>query len=246
MKLAIISDVHSNIYALKAAYKALSESGFDKIICLGDVVGYCANPVECIDFLVERGIETICGNHDYYTYSKENPGKIQPYAEYAIKWTQDILDVRHLSWLEKLPFTIEIAEIECIHASLECVSGRFWPYVFEHNSALFHFYMQKKTFSAGGHLHIPLLVKYSSGNTKFELLKNSVFDNLTENEKIMLNPGAIGQPRDFDSRAASVIFDTERKALLCVRTEYNIIQAQKDIIKAGLPEQLAFRLATGL
>jgi predicted phosphodiesterase len=244
MKLALISDIHSNICALRAAYAKLLEHGFDRIICLGDVVGYCASPTECIDFLVERGIETVCGNHDYLTYSGKKDN-IQPYAEYVINWTRDILDKHHLEWLSSLPFSIESDNIEIVHASLESKNGRFWPYVLDPNSAQFHFYCQTKKFSASGHTHIPLLIRHHRNTSTFELLKNMIIE-IQEHEKILINPGSIGQPRDFDARASMAIFDFERNCISHLRAEYNVSQAQKDIIKAGLPEHLASRLSAGL
>ncbi len=244
MRLALISDIHSNICALRSVYSKLIEHGFDRIICLGDVVGYCASPADCIDFLAERGIESICGNHDYLTYSgrKDN---IQPYAEYVIKWMQDTLDRKHLDWLAALSFKGGMEEIEFAHASLECCDGRFWPYVLDPNSAQFHFYCQTKKYSASGHTHIPLLVRHCSTTSTFELLRNMIVDS-RENEKIMINPGAVGQPRDFDARASAAIFDFNRRSISYIRAEYDVVKAQKDIIRARLPEQLASRLSSGL
>jgi len=120
MRLAIISDIHGNISALKATFAKLSEHGYDRIICLGDVVGYGATPEDCIDFLAERGIETICGNHDYLTYS-EKKDKIQPYAEYVIKWMQDKLDRKYINWLSKLPFklSLEKSNLLMLHLSVQ-------------------------------------------------------------------------------------------------------------------------------
>ncbi|HPO91003.1 MAG TPA: metallophosphoesterase family protein, partial [Victivallales bacterium] len=209
-----------------------------------DVVGYGATPEDCIDFLAERGIETICGNHDYLTYS-EKKDKIQPYAEYVIKWMQDKLDRKYINWLSKLPFKLSLENIEFAHASLECTDGRYWPYVLDQHTAQFHFFCQTKTISASGHTHIPLLIRYKVTSTTFELLKNCILD-LTENEKVIINPGSVGQPRDLDPRASSVIFDLKRNCISVIRAEYDIAKAQKDIIKAGLPKNLASRLSAGM
>ncbi len=244
MRLALLSDIHGNICALKSTYAKLIEHGFDKIVCLGDVVGYCASPSECIDFLAERGIETICGNHDYLTYSGKKD-KIQPYAEYVIKWMQDRLDRRYMDWLAALPFKASTEQMEFVHASLECTDGRFWPYVLDPNTAQFHFYCQTKPFSASGHTHIPLLVRHRGATSTFELLRGMILD-LGEHEKVLVNPGSVGQPRDLDARAASAIVDFDRRCISVVRAEYDVVQAQKDIIKAGLPDHLASRLASGL
>lgn len=244
MKLALISDIHGNICALKAVYAKLLEHGFDRIICLGDVVGYGANPEDCIDFLAERGIETICGNHDYLTYSHKKD-KIQPYAEYVIKWMQDRLPKKYIDWLAGLSFRISVENTECVHASLECTDGRFWPYVLDPNTAQFHFYCQKNTFAASGHTHIPLFIRHKSAISTFQMLKNSIFE-IAPHEKIIINPGSVGQPRDLDPRASSAIIDFKRHCISLVRAEYDIAKAQKAIIKAGFPKHLASRLSAGM
>jgi predicted phosphodiesterase len=131
MKIGIISDIHANYEALKSSYKAIEKAGVDKIVCIGDIVGYGAKPRECIDFIREHGIESVRGNHDYYTAREEPPKDIQPYAAEVINWTKNILDPEHVEYLGALPFIIEGDNHVFVHSSLEALDGAYWPYILD-------------------------------------------------------------------------------------------------------------------
>lgn len=245
MRLGILSDIHSNYNALTASYKALTNGGCDKIICAGDVVGYGAKPAECIDFLREHDIQTVKGNHDNYTVCKNVEWNIQPYAIDAIKWTQDHLSQDCIDWLDSLPFAMRIENVTVVHASLEAVDGEYWPYILDTKSALFHFFLQETRFAFFGHTHIPLLFTYDeSRRISIEILRSKTLSQ-TDDSKYLLNPGSVGQPRDFDARSASVIFDTASGKLEMLRTMYDVSGTQEEIIAAGLPRILATRLSRG-
>ncbi len=244
MLLGIIGDIHGNIEALTACHKAIKEAGCDKVVCTGDIVGYGASPKECIDFVNDKKIESIRGNHDHYTTQHGSDWDIQPAAKKVILWMQKTLPKEYISWLDTLPYYMEVEGIQFIHSSLEGLDGKSWPYILSAQSALFHFFLQSSKFCFYGHTHIPLIFKLKHGNVSIEMLTSRNLTNF-KGEKCLLNPGSVGQPRDFDSRAAGVIFDTKSLELTSIRAKYNIEHAQLKILAAGLPRQIAERLSSG-
>jgi diadenosine tetraphosphatase ApaH/serine/threonine PP2A family protein phosphatase len=244
MKIGVFGDIHNNIEALRAAYGALEKAGCDATVCLGDVVGYGASPEECIDFVRERNIPCVRGNHDHYTVQPLDHWAIQPYAKRAIEWMKERLSSDYMDWLDALPFTYEMEGIQFVHASLETSDGSCWPYILNQQTAIFHFFMQKTRFCFFGHTHIPLLFTSNKGQVVFELLSDRRFPG-AGGAKYLMNPGSVGQPRDFDVRASAAVFDTKTRDVELIRVEYDVEGAQKKIIDAGLPESLAKRLSMG-
>lgn len=246
MRYGIISDIHGNFEALKAMWKVLCDEGFDKIICLGDVVGYGPSPVECIEFLQENKIETIKGNHDEFTSaidSGPSNWEMQDYAAESILWTRVQLQPQHLDWLRQLPYSIKHETLQFVHASMETMEGEYWPYVLDKKTAQFHFYLQETNVAFFGHTHIPLFFSSGRGQISMEMLKAKKLPlNFT---KYFINPGAVGQPRDADKRAAALFYDTVSRKVMPVRVEYPIDKTCKKIIKSGLPAILAERLSRG-
>ena len=246
MRLGILGDIHGNFEALQAVYSELTSEGCDLIVCTGDIVGYGASPAECIDFIREKKIASVKGNHDYYTTIPNFNERIQPYAKKVIYWMQDTLESSYISWLANLPYEYKIPEedIIIVHSSLEALDGSTWPYILDPQTAMFHFFLQRTQFCFFGHTHVPLYYSIDHGLIEFELLTNRKLPKNTK-KKYLFNPGSIGQPRDALPSASSVIFDTNTLKLRLLRTEYDIETAQKKIFDAGLPQDLAYRLNTG-
>jgi predicted phosphodiesterase len=244
MRIGVFGDIHNNYEAMTACYQLFIEEGVDTVVCTGDVVGYGGSPVECLDFMIEHEIPCVKGNHDYYTTCLNDDWDIQPYAKAVVRWMQDTLDSKYIEWLEKLPYVLDVGGVSFVHASLEVQDGSSWPYILNAQTAMFHFFMQKTRVCFFGHTHIPLLFSGEEGDVKFELLASGILPQ-EKNLKLLLNPGSVGQPRDFDSRSAVVIFDTEEESLELYRVEYDIDTAQTKILDAGLPMELAKRLSTG-
>lgn len=248
MLIGIIGDVHSNIEALTATYKALRKAGCEKIICTGDIVGYNASPKECIDFIREKEIPSVRGNHDHFVAGSDESGwNVHEHARAAILWTREILDKERISWLASLPFKYEYNDLQFVHASLEDTDGEYWPYIMNIQSAMFHFFMQKKKICFYGHTHVPLIFVFKKGFITIGLLKSSnSLKGTDDTSKILLNPGSVGQPRDFDPRASSIVFDTEKLKISLVRVRYDYSKTQDKILEAGLPTMLAERLSHGI
>ncbi|NOY76055.1 MAG: hypothetical protein GXP32_09755 [Kiritimatiellaeota bacterium] len=244
MRIGVFGDIHNNYEALTACHQVFAEEGVDTIVCTGDVVGYGGSPVECLNFMMEHEISCVKGNHDYYTTKSDDDWDIQPYAKTVVRWMQDTLDSKYIEWLDALPYSIEIEGVTFTHSSLEVQDGTSWPYILNAQTAMFHFFMQKTRICFFGHTHIPLLFSGSEGDVKFELLASGLLP-ASPDLKLLLNPGSVGQPRDFDSRAALVIFDTDDESVELYRVEYDIELAQERILDAGLPLELARRLSSG-
>jgi len=245
MRLGILSDIHSNIEALNASYNALKKTGCDKIVCVGDIIGYGASPGECIDFIRSNKIDSVRGNHDHYTVCRDKTWEIQPYALEAVKWTRNTISAEDLAWLDTLPYKMDVGGVLFVHSSLEALDGEYWPYILDTKSALFHFFLQETRFACFGHTHIPLLFTYDETHrVSIEILRSRTIDGHPAS-KFLLNPGSVGQPRDFDCRSCSMIFDTESGEAKVIRSEYDIASAQNKILAAGLPKILASRLSRG-
>jgi len=170
MLLGIIGDIHGNIEALDATYKTLKDAGCQKIVCTGDIVGYGASPQECIDFVRDKKILSIRGNHDHYTTQKNTDWNIQPYAKQVIQWMQNTMPQSYIDWLDTLPYHLEVEGVQFVHSSLESVDGKLWPYILSAQSALFHFFLQNSKFCFYGHTHIPLIFVLNRGNVTIEML----------------------------------------------------------------------------
>ena len=244
MRLGVFGDIHNNYEALVASYDFLIKKGCEKIACTGDIVGYCASPKECIRFMQDKEIPSVKGNHDFYTTLNNRDLSIQPYAAVAIKWMQDTLTDDEINWLKDLPFTMEVEGVQFVHASLETPDGSCWPYILNEQTAIFHFFMQSTQFCFYGHTHIPLLFTKNRGKVIYEFLTSRRLPK-SGNAKYLINPGSVGQPRDFDSRAAVAILDLETNEIEIHRIDYDIKTAQKKIIENKLPKELAERLSSG-
>ena len=245
MRLGILSDIHGNIGALESAWATLSSASCDKIVCAGDVVGYGARPAECIDFLRSHKIDTVRGNHDHYVAFPAKTYEIQQYALEAIRWTRGVLSQDHLDWLGNLPFRLDLPETTIVHASLEAHDGVYWPYILDSKTAMFHFYLQEARYAFFGHTHIPLLFTFDGRvRIDIEILRSRRLDG-PPGMKYLLNPGSVGQPRDFDCRSSFVIFDTVSGEVRLLRSSYDVTAAQEQILAAGLPPILAARLSRG-
>ena len=247
MLLGVFGDIHGNIEALTSVYNKLLGLGCQRIVCLGDVVGYGASPGECIDFLKDRDISCIKGNHDFFAldHQEEVDWEMKDYGRDAIIWTQNQLNEGQFNWLESLPFKLEVDGVQFVHSSMESLEGEYWPYILDSKTAQFHFYLQESQVAFCGHIHIPLLFTCSDSNgIKMEMLKPKTLD-LQSSNKYLISPGAVGQPRDLDWRASAVTFDTLSGRIEPVRTKYEVEKSKEKIIAAGLSEDLAERLSNG-
>ncbi len=242
MRFALISDIHGNLEALNSVLKKLEEIGYDAILVLGDVVGYGADPGECIEKVKLIGAFVVKGNHDEAVVNVEERKFMNIYAREAIEWTASNLDEAHKIWLRNLPYRISPFEgFEITHAEWEKPEN--WTYIFDEYEARYQFKFMKEELGFYGHTHIPMIFE----KTKDGEVKRVDQDELLmiKGNKYMINPGSVGQPRDRDWRASFGIYDSEENFYVQYRVEYDVKTAMKKIIDAGLPEPLAYRLEMG-
>ena len=269
MRYAILSDIHANLEALNVVMDKCREVGAEKYICLGDIVGYNANPHECLEIIRSLDlVGTVKGNHDEYVSNNDEVMEgFNPHARQAVLWTKAQLSEEERSWLAKLPMkmTIRGANITIVHATLDTPEA--WGYVFDVHHAADNFNYQFTQLCFCGHSHVPIAfckkpVTVQSGKPIEELtdwaFKRSeglfatnpdVADNITldlqPRWKYLVNIGSVGQPRNRDPRVSFAVYDSEYRRLTRYRLPYDIGKAQAKIREAGLPERLAVRLANG-
>lgn len=246
MLYGIISDLHSNLEALNAVLEHAENLGVQKYICLGDVVGYNANPKEVIDKLKElKPVAVIKGNHDEYVSQEEELIGFNMQAAHAVKWTRDQLSDDDRRWLASLGLTKNLWQLKTtiVHSTLD--SPEAWGYIFDKYYAENSFSYQRLPYCFIGHSHVPFAYEQIGGAKG--IIQAGRYEEilLNPNHKYLINVGSVGQPRDGDPRASFVTFDTEERIIRLHRVEYDIQTAQQKILDAGLPEKLALRLQVG-
>jgi len=236
---AIISDIHSNWEALGAVLKDAASRGVTNYACLGDVVGYNANPVECLEKIRELGCTTVSGNHDHYCSFDDDLTGFHPIAADAVDWTRKQLSAEQQIFLADLRLVERVENFTIVHSTLDM--PEMWGYVFESLEAEASFNYQMTTVCFFGHTHVPLVF------VKGDDISGGSYSRLKVDveKKYFVNVGSIGQPRDGDPRASYAIYNLESQEIELRRVEYDIAATQVKIRAAGLPERLAARLAIG-
>ncbi|MBU0633779.1 MAG: metallophosphatase family protein [Candidatus Omnitrophica bacterium] len=240
MRYAIFSDIHGNLEALHAVFKAYKDERIDKFICLGDIVGYGANPNECVTYVRSTDSACVAGNHDCAAVDINRAGAFNNNAYQAILWTAGQLEEKAKIYLKGLKLVYEDKEVICLHGTLDA-PGNF-DYMFSIEDAVLTFKRMKKSICFVGHTHIPMIF-YSLGTKTGIIEQPQVM--LSRAAKYICNVGSIGQPRDRHADAAYCVYDAGKKLVEIKRIAYNISQTQEKIIRAGLPEFLANRLEKG-
>jgi diadenosine tetraphosphatase ApaH/serine/threonine PP2A family protein phosphatase len=242
MRYAFFSDIHGNMDALRAVLKAIEEDGgADKVLCVGDLVGYGAEPRECIAAIKELNCPVIAGNHDFAAAGRMQLDYFNALAREAIEWTTDQLEEEDKQFLWNLPLVWDEEEsFVMVHGTLQDPSS--FGYVLNDLDALLLFRDLKKDFCITGHSHYPCAFVYGQ---KLVFSREPELE-VEEGQRAIINVGSVGQPRDGDPRACLVFFDDERRLVETRRIVYDVEEAARKIISAGLPEPLADRLLAGI
>ena len=239
MRIAFISDIHANWPALEAALEDLeSHEAIDDVVCLGDVVGYGADPVRCLDEVRRRGWLTLVGNHDRACTDTSVLGWFNPEAAEAVRWTVDQLDRDRLAWLAALPERAEQAGAELVHGSLR---DPVYEYVLDGPTAAASLRLLRGRLCFHGHTHVPGVFHV----TERRLAHSYRVGPLPVPGPALVNPGSVGQPRDGDPDASYGIWDVEADLFEFRRVPYDRSRAQRAILEAGLPPRFATRLDFG-
>jgi diadenosine tetraphosphatase ApaH/serine/threonine PP2A family protein phosphatase len=249
MRALILSDIHANLDALEAVLAAAPDH--EVVWNLGDIVGYGGNPNEVIERVRDLGTIFVRGNHDRVCSGLTTPGEFNAVAARAARWTQAVLTPEHTQWLQRLvqgPVRPNGPMVSCMHGSLLdedeymfSMRDAWQPLrdAVTHYNFFGHTHMQGG-FAASGEALFKVQPVYTSrdGAEEFEV-------HLSESARYMLNPGSVGQPRDYDWRAAFAIYDDVRQTVGFFRVPYDVSAAQMSILRAGLPDRLAMRLREG-
>lgn len=245
MRYAIVSDIHANLEAFRAVLERIAVLKADRIVCLGDITGYNADPGACIAIVREGGIASIAGNHDTRAAGLEPADAFNPAALRAVHWTRHQLSEDERAFLAALPRERTAAEALLVHGSI----GDTDRYLLSPRDLRDNFSMlaglpgpQRVCFY--GHTHLP--AAFSSGGADRDIRREPEGPVMIDHSRFYLvNPGAVGQPRDGDARAAFAVYDTSDGVVTFHRVAYDIAAAQDKIVRAGLPAWLAERLEQG-
>lgn len=244
MRYAIIADIHSNLEAFTAVLGDIQErGGATEIWCLGDIVGYGPNPKECIELLRQHKHVCVAGNHDWAAISKINTADFNPLAAAAAYWTAQQLGAEDFAYLENLPRILHEGNFTLVHGSPR---EPIWEYVLSVDSARVNFSRFDTRFCLIGHSHIPLV--FTTTEPTGECALNDLGEKLslrTKKQRLIINPGGVGQPRDGDPRASYAIYDSKTGVLYHHRVQYDMSLTQQKMRERGLPERLATRLSYG-
>ncbi|MFW5996930.1 MAG: metallophosphoesterase family protein [Verrucomicrobiota bacterium] len=241
MKYAVIGDIHANYQALEAVLEKAAEEGVERFICLGDIVGYNAEPSACLERIRELEPDVIVrGNHDEYVSSGEELLGFNPQAANVVEWTREQLTPQQREWLASLAYQKNLdSKVTVVHATLDMPAH--WGYIFDKWHATSSFVYQYTQICFVGHTHVPVAFD------KFMQISTLNYDEITiePGHKYLINVGSVGQPRDGDPRAAFAVYDDAEKMVKKVRVPYDLDKCQQLIREAELPEKCAMRLAEG-
>jgi diadenosine tetraphosphatase ApaH/serine/threonine PP2A family protein phosphatase len=240
VRYAILSDIHGNLEALRAVLAVAREQA-EAFICLGDIVGYGADPQACIELIAERFLAVVGGNHEHAVAGLMSLHWFNPLARVAAEWTRERLDDDHRAWLGALPLIREIESATLVHASPR--HPEEWEYLVsaEDGYAAFPSFATRLCFV--GHSHLPRMWVQGSWGRGHDPAATEI--TVESGCRYIVNVGSVGQPRDHDPRAAWALWDAEARRVSLRRVSYDVGAAQAKIRAAGLPRFLADRLAGG-
>lgn len=245
MRAAVLSDVHANLPALEAVLAAVEEADVDQVWCLGDVVGYGADPDACTALVRERCTICLVGNHDLAVLGALDISTFSETARAAVEWTRERAGAATLEYLRGLEPAMSYAGLDLFHASPR---DPIWEYVLSIDQAEAGFDAQEARISLIGHSHVALFFNRPDGARRGYSHGAQAADGTAidlDSGAWMLNPGSVGQPRDGDPRAAWMEVDTDELTARYHRAPYEIERAATAIREGGLPEPLAERLFVG-
>jgi predicted phosphodiesterase len=242
MRVAVVSDIHSNLHALEAVLAAIETEAPDELWCLGDLVGYGPRPNECCMLIGEKADVCLAGNHDLAVRGTIHLEEFGGDAAVAARWTRDVLEPRAKKLLDPLEPSGTAHGVALYHGSAR---DPIWEYVLSDEGALATLELANSPLVLVGHSHVPLRVVQDGDG-----LDGGVAPAGTELEldgpRALLNPGSVGQPRDGDPRAAYLLLDLDAHTASFRRAEYDVARTQREMREVGLPEMLAARLELGL
>jgi predicted phosphodiesterase len=242
MKYAIISDIHSNLEALNAVLDSINTQKVNQIICLGDVVGYGPNPTECIQTLRKLNAVVIGGNHDLAVTGRISYNDWRIEARKVFEWTDKVLSDDDFNWLEALPRRYYAPTFEACHGTPR---SPIYEYMEDSLIALENVKYVRSNIIFTGHTHYPAMFQVCKDNHLKTIKIGKEKLHLKTGDKLFVNPGSVGQPRDYDKRASYMTFDSITKHIALLRVNYPFRLTQIKMRRMNFPEMLIERLQFG-
>jgi diadenosine tetraphosphatase ApaH/serine/threonine PP2A family protein phosphatase len=246
MRIGIFSDVHGNLEALEEIFKAYEGLAVDKYVCLGDIVGYGAQPNECCDYIRERASLTVIGNHDAAVAGRMDYSYYYDAARHALDWCRGRLSEENLAWLASLPYQVDDPDephIRYTHGNP--VEPEAFGYIFalEQARELLPFQERLGQVNFIGHSHLCKSFALGEGEAVDVVAQRF---GLRKAYRYIITVGSVGQPRDYDNRACAGVYDTQAGTFDYVRVEYDIEAAARKIFEADLALNFGKRLFLGI
>ncbi|HEY6004842.1 MAG TPA: metallophosphoesterase family protein [Anaeromyxobacter sp.] len=244
MRIGIISDIHANLEALTQSLSALERHRPDRVVCLGDVVGYGASVNECCDLVRKVAEVTLLGNHDAAVSGRMDYSFYYDAARHALDWTASRIAPDHLEWLRSLPYAHRMQDVQFTHGNP--INADAYEYVFaiEQARELLPHLGELAEVNFIGHSHLCKVFALDAGGDVTEIVSTKF--TVRQGQKYVVSVGSVGQPRDCDNRACFVTYDTETKTVEYHRVSYDIETAAQKIFDADLALNFGKRLFLGV
>ena len=243
MRFAFVSDIHANLEALEAVFKDIEGQDVDEVICLGDIVGYGANPNECADLVRQKCTYILLGNHDAAAVNLLATHHFNSHAKIAIEWTSANLNNDVRSFLLSLPLVLTRETLTLVHSTP--YEPNMWYYITSLEEAAFNFQYFDTQVCLVGHTHIPIMIVLDEKKEVYVHQASQINLHDIKESRILINVGSIGQPRDRNPDSCYAILDTILGDFFYRRVPYNIEKAQAKMKKIKMPEFLINRLIEG-
>ena len=243
MRIGIISDIHANLEALREALAALELMGIDTVMCLGDVVGYGAQPNECCDLIRRVARATILGNHDAAACGRMDYSFYRAPARQVLDLHARTLSAENLEWLRSLPYTYQLEDIAFCHGSPAAIEDFEYVFVTDQVRELVARYDEFQPVTFIGHSHLCKSFSFSREDANEVLHTRFV---CAPERRYIVTVGSVGQPRDYDNRACCGLYDTETRRFEYVRVAYDIEAAARKIYDANVAVAFGKRLFLGV
>jgi diadenosine tetraphosphatase ApaH/serine/threonine PP2A family protein phosphatase len=240
--LAVFSDIHSNLEALEAVLADMDTLSIRHRVCLGDIVGYAANPAKCLKLVRSLGCPVLKGNHDAVTANDDALDDMRDVARVGIEFARRKLTIEEREYLGGLPLTTAEGDCEFVHASLNRPED--WIYLVHQKTLQGHFKAQTHRICFGGHTHVPCIWHLSSDGELSPLGCRGRVE-LPANGKILINVGSVGQPRDLCPDACYAVCNPQAGWVEFRRVHYDVAKTRRKISRAKLPAFAAQRLSLG-
>ena len=240
MKYAIVSDIHGNLESLERAFALIEPE--ERMLCLGDIVGYGPNPNECVRMIRERAAEVVLGNHDLAAIDNFGVEYFNDAARAAITWTQGVIEEANLTWLNGLGYEIRQPEYLLVHGA----PVNYFEYILDKRGAAKAFERTDAPLVFIGHTHIAEYYTLEpDGSISHAHMQHGGELELEDGKRYIIDVGSVGQPRDLNPQASFVRYDSDARRVQWVRYDYPIAQVQEKMLDVELPLALARRLEIG-